>query len=319
MNPASRHVRVVRAGMLDQVQDLGRPGHAAMGQPAGGAADALALRQANRLTGNPEDLAGIEIVLRGPTLVFSRPTRIALTGARFEARQSGGGRVPWRQPVVMASGSWLEIGPACDGARCWLAIEGGIAVPRVLGSRSTFLPGGFGGIGGRALRDGDTLPLGPPAPGSPDETRQASPVASAHKPAAWDVTELRLIPGPQIAGFDDASVLNLPSAIWRVTPEADRAGLRLDGPGLCWRGDEILSQGVLPGAVQVTPAGQLIILGWDGPVTGGYPVIGGVVAADLGRLARLRTGDGIRFIPVSPEAAYDAWRQRLLELGLDDV
>ncbi|MEW6132674.1 MAG: biotin-dependent carboxyltransferase family protein, partial [Pseudomonadota bacterium] len=153
-------IEVVRPGMLDLVMDLGRPGYRAQGVPEGGAADAEALILANRLVGNPERAAGLEMLLRGPRLRFPRGARLALTGAPMPARLDGAA-VPWGQTFDVAPGGELELGTAQKGLRAYLALAGGIAVPPVLGSRSTFLPSAFGGWRGRALAAGALLPVGP--------------------------------------------------------------------------------------------------------------------------------------------------------------
>lgn len=291
-------IEVVRPGMLDLVMDLGRPGYRAQGVPEGGAADAEALILANRLVGNPERAAGLEMLLRGPRLRFPRGARLALTGAPMPARLDGAA-APWGQTFDVAPGGELELGTAQKGLRAYLALAGGIAVPPVLGSRSTFLPSAFGGWRGRALAAGALLPVGPAPAGRAGRLAAGRPQA-----------ELRLLPGPQLGGFDDASIKALVCAGFAVSADSDRLGLRLAGPALSHTGGGLASQGVLPGAIQVPPHGQPIILGWDGPVTGGYPVIAGVIAADLPRLGQARPGDVLKFCFVSPEKARAAWLEQ---------
>lgn len=296
-------IEVLRAGLCDVVMDLGRPGRGALGVPTGGAADPGALVAANRLVGNPDDAAGLEITLRGPTLRFPAGGVVAITGARFGARSSSGAPVIWNQSLVMAPGETLSLEGADDGCRCWLAPLGGIVVPSVMGSRSTFLPAGFGGYAGRALRRGDVLALG--------GERHALRRLRAQPPAVDGASPLRLVAGPQVAWFDDRGLAALFGGGYRVAPTSDRRGVRLAGPPVTHAGGELPSQGVLPGAVQVPPDGQPIVLGWDGPVTGGYPVVGTVVTADLARLAQLRPGDTVRFstveVAVAQELATREW------------
>lgn len=296
-------IEVLGAGLCDLVMDLGRPGRGALGVPAGGAADSGALAAANRLVGNPDDAAALEIALRGPTLRFPAGGVAAITGARFAARRSSGSPVIWDQSFVMAPGETLSLGGADDGCRCWLALQGGIVVPSVMGSRSTFLPAGFGGYAGRALRGGDVLALG-------GEPRDLRPLRT-RPPAIDKASPLRLVAGPQVAWFDDHGLAALFGGTYRVAPTSDRRGVRLNGPAVTHVRAELPSQGVLPGAVQVPPDGQPIVLGWDGPVTGGYPVVGTVVTADLPLLAQLRPGDAVRFstvdVAVAQALAMSEW------------
>jgi biotin-dependent carboxylase-like uncharacterized protein len=291
-------IEVVRAGLLDLVMDLGRPGFRSQGVPEGGAADAPALILANRLVGNPDDAAGLELLLRGPTLRFPEGARVALSGADMQARLNG---VPAARGLTLAvpPGGELEIGQAAFGVRAYLAVAGGIDAPLLLGSRATFLPGGFGGWQGRALRIGDVLPQG--AAGA----RRNGVLSDGGRQGA-----LRILPGPQLAGFGDSSLKSLAMGEFSVSLDANRLGLRLSGPVLEYGGGELASQAVLPGAIQVPPDGLPIILGWDGPVTGGYPVVAAVIFADLPRLAQSRPGDKLSFRFVTPEEARAAWAQQ---------
>lgn len=288
-------IEVLRAGLCDLVMDQGRPGWGAQGVPAGGAADPGALAAANRLVGNDANAAGLEITLAGPTLHFSQGGLAALTGAFFSASRGGGAPVAWNETLVLAAGETLSLGRVHSGCRCWIAFGGGIEVPSVLGSRSTLLPAGFGGIQGRALRKGDALMLG--------AATGAVRLLRARPPFIEPDTPLCVVAGAQSSQFDDAGLAALFSAAYRVDPESDRRGLRLTGPKVTHAPLELPSQGVLPGAIQVPPSGQPIILGWDGPVTGGYPLIAGVITADWCRLAQLRPGDAVRFVTIEIEAA----------------
>jgi len=288
-------IEVLRAGRCDLVMDLGRPGWGALGVPAGGAADPPALAAANRLVGNDEAAAGLEILLAGPSLRFPLGGVVALAGARFMATRSKGGAPAWNETLLLAAGEILNLERAETGCRCWLAVRGGLAVPRVLGSRSTLLPAGFGGYQGRALRMGDTLACATPA-GEMHLLRARPPVPSLDAP-------LRGVAGPQAGLFDDAGLRAFFCGSYRVDAASDRRGLRLTGPAVTHARVELPSQGGLPGTVQGPPGGQPIILGWDGPVTGGYPAIAAVIAADWPRLAQLRPGDAVRFATVEAEAA----------------
>jgi biotin-dependent carboxylase-like uncharacterized protein len=288
-------IEVLRAGSCDLVMDQGRPGRAALGVPAGGAADPAALAAANRLVGNDAALAGLEMMLVGPILRFPAGGVVALTGERFAATRGNGSAVGWNETLVLAAGETLSIDQAKDGCRCWLALRGGLAVPEALGSRSTFLPAGFGGHLGRALQAGDVLPCARGA----GEIR----LLRARPPSGERDMPLRVTAGPQASLFDDAGLAAFFAGTYRVGATSDRRGLRLTGPVVTYEQTDLPSQGVLPGAVQVPPDGRPIILGWDGPVTGGYPVIAGVIAADMPRLAQLRPGDAVRFMTIEREAA----------------
>lgn len=288
-------IEVERAGLCDLVVDQGRPGYAHLGVPLGGAADPRALATANRLVGNDMTAAGLEISFSGPALRFPSGGVVALIGARFVAGRSSAAPVAWSETLVLNAGEVLDLGAATGGCRCWLAIRGGVDVPEVMGSKSTFLPSGFGGYQGRALRNGDTLPLGGAA--SPLRLLRAEP------PAIFGRDCLRVVAGPQSGLFDDLGLAAFFSARYRVARASDRRGVRLTGPALKPARLELPSQGVLPGAVQVPPDGLPIILGWDGPVTGGYPVIAGVIAADWPRMAQLKPGDEVCFATVELEAA----------------
>jgi biotin-dependent carboxylase-like uncharacterized protein len=289
-------IEVLRPGLLDMVMDLGRPGFRAQGVPEGGAADSGALALANRLVGNADAAAGLEILLRGPTLRFPKGGTAALTGADMDARLNGT-PVPVGRTFEIPPDGELGLGIAVNGLRGYLAAAGGIEAPVVLGSRATFLPGKFGGWQGRALKMGDMLPLA----GS-EFPRKGGVISQAYGDDA-----LRVLPGPQLSGFVDGALKGLTKDKFSVSSDASRLGVRLSGPALKYADGELASQAVLPGAIQVPPDGRLIILGWDGPVTGGYPVIAGVIAADLHRLAQLRPGDTLEFRFVSREEAQEAW------------
>lgn len=288
-------IEVLRAGLCDLVMDQGRPGHGALGVPVGGAADPAALAAANGLAGNDKDAAGLEITLAGPVLRFPAGGVAALTGAPFAASRSSGAAVAWNETLVMAAGETLTLGRAEAGCRCWLAMRGGLALPPVMGSCSTFLPAGFGGFQGRALQAGDCLPVG--------DGRGKVRMLRARPPSSPAGACLRVVAGPQAGQFDDAGLAVFFGGLYRVETASDRRGLRLRGAAVTHRQSELPSQGVLPGAVQVPPDGQPIILGWDGPVTGGYPVIAGVIAADWPRLAQLKPGDALRFETIAVEVA----------------
>jgi biotin-dependent carboxylase-like uncharacterized protein len=273
-------VTVLRAGPLTTVQDLGRPGLAHLGVPRSGAVDAPALRLANRLVGNGEGAAGLETTLLGCTLRFGRARWVAVTGAPVGT--PGGG--PFRVPA----GGVLEVGPALAGIRSYVAVGGGIAVPPVLGSRSTDL---LSGLGPAPLRDGDELPLGPPGPPAPVDLAPLPPVAA--EPV------LRLRWGPRADRLAPEGRRLLATAAFAVSPDSDRIGVRLSGPALPRsRTDELPSEPMVLGAVQLPADGRPVLFLADHPTTGGYPVIGVLHPADVAAAAQARPGTRVRFRPV---------------------
>jgi antagonist of KipI len=293
-------IEVLRPGLLTTVQDLGRTGHRAEGVPVSGALDAVALRLANLLVGNPQDAAGLEITLAGPRLHFRRDALVAVAARAVDAAV-GDEPDPPLCPVRIRTGETLDLGAVRAGCRAYLAVAGGIAVDPVLGSRGTYLLGGFGGLDGRALRAGDQLPTGPaPVPTLPGRR------------AGWWVSPdllpggglVRVLPGSHSAALTPESRAALFSAGFRAARDSDRMGLRLDGAALALSTPlELTSEGVVPGTVQLPPGGAPIVLLADGGTTGGYPRIAQVASVDLPVLAQLRPGDSLRFQPIALEAA----------------
>lgn len=300
-------IEVLRPGLQTTVQDLGRPGWRAQGVPEGGAMDPWSARAANRLAGNPDGAALLEILLAGPELRFERAATVAWVGGGLEGRAAGralGGGAAHR----IAAGDRLELGRTVTGARAWLAIGGGIEVAPVLGSRATELAGGFGGLAGRALAAADRLPLGREPAHVP--RRLAGPLAQGEPPAAT----LRVLVGPD--GSHPVEALGALAGPWRVSSRSDRRGVRLESGAATPGARGLLrSQGVLPGAIQWLPTGGLVVLGVDAPVTGGYPWISQLIEADLGRLAHLLPGARVAFEPCDPERAEAALAARERELG----
>ncbi|MFM7245195.1 MAG: 5-oxoprolinase subunit PxpB [Planctomycetaceae bacterium] len=298
--PRSRTPRVgvvvVAPGLFTTIQDLGRPGHRASGVPLSGAADPAALRLANRLVGNPEGAAALEVTLLGPTLRFERDAVVAVAGAVFPG-------CPWARPFRVSAGETLSLGHAVAGCRGVLAIAGGVAVEPVLGSRSTFVPARLGGLCGLPLAAGDVIPLGDASAGPTPALADPGP-----PPTASAVTTLRTIPGADFAACGDA----IWKATHRTSSRSDRMGVRLEGQPLGRdRADGSLpSVAVLPGTVQLPPDGQPIILLADAQTIGGYPVIGHVIAADLPLVAQLRPGDVVRWQPSTIEEAHRAAREQ---------
>jgi KipI family sensor histidine kinase inhibitor len=321
-----RSIEVVRPGPFAIVADLGRPGYGHLGVPRSGAADPDSLRLANRLVGNPEDAAVVELTLGGATLRFagragSAPAWVAVTGAAASVRLGPGpapgpgqaARVSLADdsglgvPFAVPHGATLTVGTPATAVRSYLAIRGGVAVAPVLGSRSADT---LSGIGPSPLRAGDRLPVGGTAACGPIVADVAPRAAGYLAPGPLaggslaggslaggpEPAELRVVAGPRDDWFDPAAMDRLRTAVYEVTSDSNRSGLRLSGPDLPRaRRDELPSEGMPLGALQVPPSGQPIVFLADHPVTGGYPVIAVVAAADIARAAQLRPGDTIRF------------------------
>ena len=278
-----RALEVLATGPAALVQDLGRPGYAHLGVPPSGALDAPALRLANRLTGNPEDTAGIEALLGGLSVRANCSCTVAVTGPPVAVTvddRAVGSHVP----VHLAAGRTLTIAPPQAGLRCYLAVSGGIDVEPELGSRSRDV---LSEIGPPPLKPGDVLPLGERRgiPAGEDEL-------TAPRVHADLVVPVQL--GPRDDWFaDPAGQL---ARTWTVTPESNRVGLRLDGEPLRReKNDELPSEGLLTGAIQVPPSGSPVVFLADHPTTGGYPVIGVVAPGSLPALAQARPGTTVRF------------------------
>ena len=272
---------MISPGLLTTVQDLGRPGYAHWGISASGAADALSLRAGNLLVGNAEGAAALEMTLAGGTFEFESAAVVAITGGDFEAG------IPLWSAVEVKAGEQVRCGHARSGARSYLCVGGGIEVPLVMGSASTHLLTGLGGLEGRALKRGDVLRVG----------------SAAVRPT-WG--KLRGNPpgrGPTIRVTAPANADSLCAAVWQVKEDSDRMGLRLRGPALERQTGHMLTEGVPLGAVQVPPDGQPIVLFVEHQTTGGYPKIANVVSADFHSVGQWRPRDQVRFEQISMEAA----------------
>jgi antagonist of KipI len=287
-------------GFLASVQDAGRPGLGGLGIAAGGAADPESLEVANALLGNPAGAAVLELTLAGARLRALRTVTLALSGADLGARVAGSNEAaPAGETVTLRGGDVLVLhGPPAAtlaGCRAYIAIPGGVAVPEALGSRSTALGAGFGGLDGRALRAGDVIEAAGATALQRDPARWAGPaVAPLGQP-------IRVLPGPRAGEAFEALV----ARGWTVSPASDRIGLRLAGvplPAAPGAGS-IASHGVLPGAVQLPPDGLPIVLLVDAQPTGGYPVVAVVAAVDRPRLGQLAPGMPVRLEPVDEAAA----------------
>ncbi len=312
-------IRVLKPGLLTTVQDLGRPGYQQYGIVVGGALDGFAARVANLVVGNGDNDAVLEMAQTGPDLQFSQDTLLAWTGGDFDAR-IGGQPLPRDRAVRVAAGEIVSFGVARAGLRAWLAVTGGIDVPLVMGSRTTYRRAGLGGHEGRPLVAGDELKTFP----APERAVAvlASLGAGGKRATAWTVRPetmgkpapagtVRAMPGPEWDWFTDDAQRDFFSADWEATREADRMGVRLQGPALTLvKPREMISSAVNAGVVQVPSAGQPIVLLPSRQSVGGYPRLVSVATVDLGRFTQLRPGAKVRFEKISVQAAQDLWLAR---------
>ena len=324
-------IRVLTGGLQTTVQDLGRPSHQHQGIPGGGAMDRMAARVGNLLVGNDVSAATLETTLIGPSLLFTEETLIAITGADLEAAV-GTTAIPLWHPALLPAGTTLHFGRALRGCRAYVAVAGGIDVPAVFGSRSTYLRAEFGGFEGRALHAGDQLAIGQSSALSHQIAASMRAGARGHTTVArWsagvsirtrlsDDAVVRLIRGAHTDLLSEASLAVLVGSRFRVSASSDRMGYRLDGETLTLRAPtELLSEGVAFGTVQLPPGGSPIVLMADRQTTGGYPRIGEVASVDLGLVAQLKPGDQLRFRFVALEEAqqlYLVWEHDFKQAGL---
>lgn len=274
---------VLGPGPLATVQDQGRFGYAHLGVPRSGAADRASLRLANRVVGNPEAAAGVEVTFGGLRVRADAALLVAVTGAAGPVSVDGR-PAPHGEPIWLAAGATLELGRPVVGLRTYVGIAGGVDAPAVLGSRSTDT---LSDLGPERLRTGSRLLVGEPAgvPATADIPAMPAPDA-----------RLRVVPGPRDDWFDAEALDQLLSASWRVGDRTDRVGARLEGPKLGRsRRHELPSEGCVRGALQVSADGVPALFGPDHPVTGGYPVLAVVVDAECDAGGQLRPGDAVRF------------------------
>jgi KipI family sensor histidine kinase inhibitor len=303
-------LEVLDGGLLTTVQDLGRGGYQRYGVPVAGAADSRAHRAANRLVGNEPGAAGLECTVSGPTLVALRPIVASVTGADLgavvERNDLGRFEIPTWSSFLLRPGNVLRFEGHRSGARAYVAFAGGIDAPDVLGSRSTYLTAGFGGLEGRALRAGDRF-------GLLETGRAATPglrwPRESREPNA-SVT-IRLVLGPQDDYFTEEGLATLVSSVYTVAGASDRMGLRFEGPALDHRPGGFISDGIMQGGIQVPPNGLPILMLADRATMGGYPKIATAALADLSLLAQLIPGDSVRFRIVSREEARSAYLELL--------
>jgi biotin-dependent carboxylase-like uncharacterized protein len=314
-------IKVVKPGLSTTVQDLGRPGYYHIGIPTSGGMDLYALRAANLLVGNPEDAAVLEAAFLGPELEFTRDATVAVTGAELPPKVDGSERATWTSFAVK-KGQVLSFAFLKAGARAYIAVSGGIDVPIVLGSRSTYTLGALGGFEGRKLAAGDELPIGESAAAAEGRT-----VPKATRPAPGSPAVLRMMPGLYWHRITEAAGRNFFADSWKVAPEADRIGYRFRGgrPLEFVPRDPPFGAGSDPsnivdacypyGSIQVPSGVEPIVLHRDAVSGGGYFMIGTVISADLDLIGQLQPHAPASFTPVTMEEALAARHDRQKQLA----
>ena len=309
-------VKVLKPGLATTVQDLGRPGHFHLGIPVGGAMDRLAFRAANLLVGNEESAAGLEAVFLGPELEFEHHTRIAITGADMPILLDGEEQPAWTTLEIRA-GQVLSFGYLRAGARAYIAVAGGIDVPVVLGSRSTYLVGKMGGFKGRAIQAGDRLPVG--APGA---SKAGRTVPDSLRRMPGNPAELRAMPGLYWHRITEAAGRHFFEDEWTVAPEADRMGYRFRGGrpmefvereqpfGAGADPSNIVDSSYAYGSIQIPGGSEPIVLHRDAVSAGGYFQIGAVISADMDLIGQMQPNLPTRFVQVDMKAALAARAER---------
>lgn len=307
-------VEIIEPGLGSTIQDLGRPGYYRVGIPPGGAVDLYSARAANLLVGNDEGAGVIESPYMGPKLRVTQDTVIAVTGGQMELRINGDAAPSW-ESVAVRTGDEVSFGFLTGGARIYIALAGGIDVPVVLGSRSTYAIGAFGGFEGRALRAGDVLPVGP------SRATPGRSVPEALRPTFSREVDVRVVMGLYDYRLAEAGLRAFLDEEWTLTPVADRMGFRYSGPALEWIEREqpfgagsdpsnIVDAGYPVGSIQVPGGLEPIILHRDAVSGGGYAMVATVISADMDVVGQCSPGAKTRFRSVSLEDALAARRER---------
>ncbi len=295
---------VIQPGLLTTVQDMGRYGYQQYGVPVSGAMDDYALRIANLLVGNDEGEACLEITLLGLQLRVLEDTVVAITGAELSPLLNNSSLPMW-EAVTVSPGDTISFPWSKKGCRSYLAVAGGIDVPKVMGSRSTYVKSHIGGFKGRPLQVGDRLKSGEAHPGA-----LGIRLPSQYIPEYQNQSELRVILGPQDDHFTEEGIHTFLHAEYAVSTEADRVGYRLQGPRIEHKiGADIISDGIPLGAVQVPRDGLPIVLLADRQTTGGYTKIAVVITVDIPKLAQAKPGDKVRFSQITEEGAHRSLRE----------
>lgn len=308
-------INVLKPGVLTTVQDLGRSGYQKDGFVVGGAMDPFSFRVANLLVGNRENEATLEMTLQGATLSIEEDMIIAITGGDLSPRIKDEPLPLWR-PIYVKKGNVIEWGACKSGCRAYLAVLGGLKVPDVMGSKSTYLRAGIGGWKGRHLKEGDRLPTIRLSQLTEDTLfPDFNKTLSSFSTVPWQadphsiyspekIKTIRILPGTHQSQFSEKSLHALYNEEFKVSPQSDRMGYRLQGPKLeRSEKQEILSEAVALGTVQVPASGSPVILLADRQTTGGYPRIGQVILPDIPLVAQMKPGESLRFQEVTWEEA----------------
>ena len=307
-------IQVQAAGLFTTVQDMGREGFGPMGVSPSGAGDSISLRIGNRLVGNVEGAAGLEMTLLGGAYLFPNGATVALAGSDFGATVDGAPVDRWTA-IEIQPGQTLTLGPTRTGARCYLCVRGGIAVDLFLGSASTHVLSGLGGLDGRPLRKGDVLNIG----SATTSSRKLALTSSALE-HLLPRKVLRVTPGPQCDWFPESSQQLFHATKYRVAEGSNRMGLRLEGePIPAHHKGAMITEGVSLGAIQIFDAGLPIILFVEQQTTGGYPKIANVISADIASIGQLRPRDEVQFEQVSWEMARSLLKEQEEMLASDEL
>lgn len=298
-------LRVKKPGLFTTVQDLGRPNAIESGVPPGGAVDRFAHSAANLLAGNERSAATLECTLTGPHLVAERACLVAIAGADFDPHVNGRPAPMW-SGIFLRSGDELNFAQRRRGARSYIAVAGGIAADRWLGSLSTNVMAARGGMHGRPLLAGDVIATAGDASGPAVSGRELP----EHLRPDYGDHSLHAIAGPHIGRLGAEGRHILFESTFRLSRDADRMGYRLEGAQLVPSGEELLSYGLTAGALQVPSSGQPILLMADHQTAGGYPVVAAVISASMPVAAQLVPGDELRFAETTIESALQLRKAR---------
>lgn len=322
-------LNIIKPGLLTTIQDSGRYGFQKDGVIVSGAMDLTALRIANLLVGNDEGDAALEITLLGPSIFFEEDHLIAITGADLSPTVSGK-EINLARPVFVRKGNRLNFGNPKKGCRAYLAVAGGFSIPKIMGSYATYLRAGIGGLGGRALQSGDQIPCNKPSSSASGIIKdlEATQITKPFVETPWYVAQpivfpinreehtIRVVRGPEYDLFSESSKGLFRSEKFKIMPQSDRMGYRLQGPMLeQTEKTDFFSSAVTFGTIQVPPEGHPIVLLADHQTTGGYPRIAQVITADFSIVTQLPPGKEIRFKEVSLQEAQQLYmaQEQLIE------
>ena len=297
-------ISILQPGLHTLIQDAGRPHYRSYGMPLSGVLDTDAYRLANWLVGNTKQEAVLEITLKGPVLKFHSAAVIGITGADLQPLLNGK-PVPTNQTLSVPKDAVLQFGKCISGCRTYLSFSGGLCLPKIMGSTSTYAEAKVGGISGAPLQKGDSIPLGNP------QFFQLRKVPSRLHCKATKTLAVRVLPGPENTLFDKKSLVSFETSEYTITTASNRMGYRMEGSVLqTFQPVHLLSSGIVPGTIQVPANGQPIVLLADAQTTGGYSRIANVISADLPFLAQQKPGEFLRFRTVTLEKAQELWIQK---------